>query len=167
VNDGAIRRILRQSVEEVLEKMFFVTPVEPAISPPGSAPGSAETVVRLRFEGRPSGVLDLRLTTSVARSIATDFLGEDAGPLSDQRIGEVVCEMANMICGSVLSRVEDGTVFRLAPALILAPAEDTRPEPAPAADGMLFHAVGIGEGSLTVVMNTERPECPGTAGFAF
>ena len=74
---------LRDSVQEVLEKMFFVEPVE---EPPGEADSpDGELAVRLAFEGLPSGALTLRVTTTAARQIAADFLGEDASDLPPPR----------------------------------------------------------------------------------
>ena len=59
---------LRDSVQEVLEKMFFVEPVE---EPPGEAASpDGEMAVQLAFEGVPSGVLPLCVTSAAARQIA-------------------------------------------------------------------------------------------------
>ncbi|HEY2018387.1 MAG TPA: chemotaxis protein CheX, partial [Bryobacteraceae bacterium] len=96
---------LRESVEDVLEKMFFI---QSAGEPP-NANCKPECCARLSFDGNPPGWLILRLTAAAARSVAADFLGEEETALTAQQIGEVVCELANMICGSVLSRVESTT----------------------------------------------------------
>jgi CheY-specific phosphatase CheX len=149
----ALRQALRQSVDEVLDKMFFVCPLGEAS--PGAEDAAPAMVARLAFQGEPSGSLTLRLTCQAARSIAADFLGEDEESLTGQRIGEVVREMANMICGSVLSRVEGAAAFHLGEPRILTPAEDAA-EP----DGALALAVDLPNGRLTLLMRTERLECP-------
>jgi CheY-specific phosphatase CheX len=150
------QRALRDSVQEVLERMFFVEPVE---EPPGEA-GSpdGELAVRVAFEGRPSGTLTLRVATAAACQIAADFLGEDVSELPPARVEEVVCELANMICGSVLSRVESSTAFRLASPRLL-PAEE-RPHCQEATDRRAVHAVAIGSGTLTASVETRDPVCP-------
>jgi CheY-specific phosphatase CheX len=159
MSETPFHRALRDSVQEVLEKMFFVEPVE---EPPGEA-GSPDGImaVQLAFEGLPSGVLTLCVTSAAARQIAADFLGEDASGLSPAKVEEVVCELANMICGSVLSRVESSATFRLASPRILLAGE--RPIRREAAARRAVHAVAIGSGTLTASMETRDPVCPQAA----
>ena len=147
-----LRQALRQAVDEVLDKMFFVCPLgEAEPDPEDAAPAIA---ARLTFEGEPSGSMTLRLTWQAAHAIAADFLGEDEESLTEQRTGEVVREMANMICGSVLSQVEGATAFHLAEPRILTIEEDADEH-----HGSVVFAVDIPNGRLTLLMNTERPEC--------
>jgi CheY-specific phosphatase CheX len=150
------QRALHDSVQEVLEKMFFVEVLD---EPPGET-GSpeADLAVKLTFEGSPSGSLTLRVSGTTASQIAADFLGLDESGLSAAQVEEVVCELANMICGSVLSRVESTTTFRLAAPRLLA-AEERR-LPHVAADRRAAHAVAIGNGTLTATVETSEPVCP-------
>jgi len=131
--------------------MFFIQGLEG----PESAASETRVVARLTFEGNPSGSLSLSVTGAAARSIAADFLGEDEPELSEQQIGEVICELANMICGSVLSRVESNTIFRLgAPRLL---EESETESVSPGATDSTIHAVEISNGALVVMVNTETP----------
>ena len=58
-----------------------------------------------------------------ARTIGSGFLGKEEAEISDEQTGEVVCELANMFCGSVLSRLEDKTTFHLShPELVSVPS---------------------------------------------
>jgi CheY-specific phosphatase CheX len=145
----SLQFVLQQSVEDVLEKMFFIRSL-------GDASGEAiladsEVKARLAFDGEPSGSLTLRVSRAAARSISADFLGADEGDLNEQQVDEVVCELANMICGSVLSRVESAVTFRLAQ-----PELGEVSEPTPGTAGLTAqHSVEIGGGNLTVVINTE------------
>ncbi len=150
-----LNRALRDSVQEVLEKMFFVEPVE---EPPSDADAhEGEMVVGLAFEGVPPGELTLRVTTSAALQIAADFLGEDASDLPPAKVEEVVRELTNMICGSVLSRVESSATFRLAsPRILTGEARSNRQE---SADFRAVHAVSIGSGTVTVSVETRDPAC--------
>ena len=141
--------------------MFFVCPLGEAPAGEGAVTGP-EVAARLMFEGQPSGSLTLRLTSTAARSIAADFLGEEPDTLPDRRIEEVVCEMANVICGSFLSRVESATTFRLATPRIVASSEDRIAPP-----GAIVHAVEISNGALSVMVNTERHTCQEPAESVF
>jgi CheY-specific phosphatase CheX len=121
VTESAVLQALRDSVREVLEKMFFA---ETLGELPCEEPGADEIVVEIGFQGEPSGSLLLRLSSAAARQTAADFLGMDECRMSEIQITDVVRELANMICGSVLSRVESSATFRLAePRIAPPPAE--------------------------------------------
>lgn len=135
------------SVQETLEKMFFVGGAQEAA---GDAPRQRAIAARLSFEGAPPGWLALRVSSATARSIAADFLGEDELSLSDSRIGEVVLELANMICGAVLSRVETTTEFRLG-SPCLEPEKDDAP--------LLPHRFEVAGGLIEVALEMEQPAC--------
>ena len=117
-----VAAILLESSSEVLETMFFATVL-------GDAPPEALqncTGARLHYRGSPSGTFGVRVTQQSARTIAAGFLGIDDESVSEGQIGEVICELANMLCGSVLSRLERDARFDLShPELDLsaAPAE--------------------------------------------
>jgi CheY-specific phosphatase CheX len=88
---------------------------------PATEPAGDEIIVELEFQGEPSGSLLLRLTCQAARQIAADFLGIEECAITEMQTSEVVRELANMVCGSVLSRVESSATFRLAPPRIVTP----------------------------------------------
>ena len=72
-----------------------------------------------------------------------------------ERIGEVVCELANMICGSVLSRMESSATFRLSK-----PGVADRPAP-PCYDATTSRfRTGLEEGALGAEIRMERTVCP-------
>ena len=81
-----IYEALGAAAEEVLDLMFFTT----VLSSHASAPESVLPV-----------------------SAELKFLGEEPGTLSPEQIGSVVCELANMICGAVLTRVHADNMFEL------------------------------------------------------
>jgi CheY-specific phosphatase CheX len=116
---AALERALGEAVTEIMEKMFFIRILEDV--------PAAESVVEdgveyapdpsigacVNFHGEPSGRLSLDLKSAAARSIAADFLGEEPPALEQRQVEEVFCELANMICGALLSRVESRIPFRL------------------------------------------------------
>jgi CheY-specific phosphatase CheX len=171
VTDTVLQRALQESTEDVMEKMFFIHSLG---EPPESQP-EPQFVAHLTFDGDPSGALTLSVRASAARSVAADFLAAEEPDLSEQEIGEVVCELANMICGSVLSRVESSATFRLASPRIVASGNDARnaaaepagsPPPVAGARGPTVHSE-IGSGRMVVSINTETPAWSTTARYAF
>lgn len=155
----SLQLVLRQSVEAVLEKMFFIRSLDEAT---GELPlWENDVMAYLSFEGEPPGSLTLRVTRDAARSISADFLGGDESELTQQQIAEVVCELANMICGSVLSRVESAATFRLVSPQIAAAGGGVG-EAAEPAGTRASHCIEIGGGNLTVVLKTESPLCSTT-----
>jgi CheY-specific phosphatase CheX len=102
-------QLLSETVETVLETMFFATPMGPAEAETGAAVLEA----CVGFHGRPSGGLCVCLSAVSARILAAGFLGEDEESLTDSQPGEVVCELANMLCGSLVSKLESEESFDL------------------------------------------------------
>ena len=112
MTEAVLSSSLREAVDEVLETMFFVESDGQAIQ--GRPPEELFTA-QVDFEGSPPGILRMRISRAAAQQMAADFLGEESAELPAGRTVEVVLELANMICGAVLSRVESETTFRLSP----------------------------------------------------
>jgi CheY-specific phosphatase CheX len=143
------------AVNSVLETMFFAAPLGPAEPEAGDVERLAASVA---FEGRPSGTLALCISVEAARQSAADFLGEDAASVSDAQSGEVVCELANMVCGSIVTPLEGGASFDLsAPRLI--PAETVLAgailDKAPADLRLACRSFQLENGILTVAVRVE------------
>jgi CheY-specific phosphatase CheX len=175
MSEPSIQTALRESVVEVLEKMFFISafeepPQEPATSRPC-------LTAQLAFDGDPPGSLALRTSCAAARSIAADFLGEEPDTLSARQVEEVICELANMICGAVLSRVESRAIFKLgSPRILQADAAalssagaplDAESTSAAVPAGTPARLPKIGSASLMVTVHTEGPECTVVEKYAF
>lgn len=150
MTDTALRVALSEAVAEALEKMFFVPEVG-ELDP--DAPAGAAMTVQVAFRGDPPGRMTLELTDSSARTIAADFLGEDEADLADDRVQEVVCELANMICGAVLSRLDSSEDFHLGTPQVLSS------EATGACSRGVSHGVDIGGGTLKVAMEMESQAC--------
>jgi CheY-specific phosphatase CheX len=165
VPDISLHTALQESVDEVLEKMFFIR----SFGEPQDSAREPEFVAHLTFEGDPPGWLALCVTAPAARSVSADFLGEEKVDLSEQQIGEVVCELANMICGSVLSRVENNSGFRRATPRLLPPGQPSE-RGFPVRGGSssaATHSAGVGNGRLMVIFNTETPAWSAAEKHAF
>lgn len=119
-------------ISSSLETMFFTSPlglVDLANLPEGASEGDV-IESRVAFHGTPSGVFHLRISVLGARLIAAAFLGEDDDSLCRAETEQVVCELANMLCGSMMSRLESDQSFDLsAPELVPSGTLDALLEP--------------------------------------
>ena len=141
--------------------MFFVETLgESPLPEPGTPVRASEIAVRLTFHGEPAGSLTLHLSSAAASPIAADFLGADEESVTGQQTAEVVCELANMICGSVLSRVESAAPFHLSAPQIVPSLEQ------PGGPCTTRYAVEVANGTLTVIMTTGTP-CLEPVQFAY
>jgi len=107
--------LLLEVMQAVLETMFFVAPMGP-VDPEENA---AVVKASVAFRGHPSGTLGVCVSKAAALPLAAGFLGEEEALLKDSQPGEVVCELANMLCGSFVSKLESEDCFELdSPELI-------------------------------------------------
>jgi CheY-specific phosphatase CheX len=103
--------LLSNATAEVLEKMFF-TSVAGEFVPREDARVDSVSA-RQSFRGTPSGSFGVRTSVATGRTIAANFLSVEQDALTETEVGEVICELANMLCGSVLSRLQDDARFEL------------------------------------------------------
>lgn len=115
--DDRFRTIVAEALTQVLETMFFTTVLGPA----EGMPPQDLMIARVEFSGQPSGWLSLGITGPAARELAENFLGIDEA-LDEHQSGEVVRELANMVCGTMLSQVESDTHFELSEPRLVAQA---------------------------------------------
>ncbi|HWD00320.1 MAG TPA: chemotaxis protein CheX [Candidatus Sulfopaludibacter sp.] len=114
-------RLIPDVVDAVLETMFFCAVLGPA----EPATGGEILEARVAFRGRLSGTLGVCLSESSSRLLAAGFLGEDEESLTDAQPGQVVCELANMLCGSLVSKLESEESFDLASPELLPCGNET------------------------------------------
>jgi len=110
---------------EVLETMFFELPEDEAslLDSPPEEPVAATAV----FGGDMQGSLCVAAGPWAARRLAASFLGrEDESTITEAEVRLVACEMANMVCGNALSRIEPHGSFRIATPEIGLPGEAGR-----------------------------------------
>jgi CheY-specific phosphatase CheX len=146
----------RDVTAEVLETMFFSTAAAIVCDHSGVVPVNEEWISsRVRFAGAPSGELRVMLSRELARSIAAGFLGSEPEEITLEAEGQVGCELGNMICGAVLSRVHPDSRVALAP-----------PELTPVnfGDGHEVHqCFATPDGLLSVNMHIDAGTVPGNA----
>jgi CheY-specific phosphatase CheX len=125
--------------------MFFAEVLGESAEP---EPATGDIAVQLTFQGEPSGSLLLCLTGGAARQIAADFLALDESEVSAAQTCDVVRELSNMICGSVLSRLESTTPFHLAGPQIVQPSAESGAGPS-----HTRYCVQLSNGTLTVALD--------------
>jgi CheY-specific phosphatase CheX len=154
MTDTKMHTALSSAVGDVLERMFFLEVLGEVAEPP---PEAESVTVEVSFDGDPPGCFQMRIARPAANAVAADFLGEDPESLTEQQSADVSLEMANMICGAVLSRIESRAAFRLGSPRIVA---DSGGEPRTAEETRC--TVDTGSGTLTVAIQMETRTCPST-----
>ena len=93
-----------------------------------------------------SGSVSVRISKASALSLAASFLGESEDSIEDARVAQVVCELANIFCGSIVTRMESHGSFDLAAPELLTYPDDPQITP----DGTIQRSFAIERGILTL-----------------
>jgi hypothetical protein len=131
--------VLSSVPAEVLETMFFAEAVAAGCSHDwiGSAVGA-----RIRFEGSHRGDMQLSVSRDAADSIACAFLGLEQLELTERLCAQVILELANILCGALLSHAwPESKVALGAPQIYM---EE------PPLNGALHRCFELSEGKLAV-----------------
>jgi hypothetical protein len=102
--------LLGSAAEEVLETMFYS-----GVFGPGTEGDGPYLSAGVSFRGSRSGSLDVAAPESTATALAAAFLGETVESVPPDQVPTVIGELANVLCGVVLGRVEEGGQFVIAP----------------------------------------------------
>ncbi|HVP46065.1 MAG TPA: chemotaxis protein CheX [Bryobacteraceae bacterium] len=131
---------------DVLETMFF-SPVMAEVAAEAGMP-AATLAARLQFSGGRSGTFAVRISTAAAENMAANFLGEEAGQPASGQVQDVICELTNMLCGSVLSRLDREAHFDLGHPELVDPLEVPTP-------GSVSRAFDLGEGQVAIFLHLD------------
>jgi CheY-specific phosphatase CheX len=116
---------LLTSATDVLESMYFTGVMGLSEVPVMGAGWTAQ----LEFKGELSGSFTLGMGAETARLLAANFFGEEESEITETAVAEMVGEMANMICGSVLSGLETESHFKLSHPEVRAAEDRTEETP--------------------------------------
>jgi len=149
MSESAEGKALSGAVSGVLETMFFTDVMGEKPGHPASSGPALDA--RLRFKGARSGEFRVAVAPAAARSVACNFLGaEDESQITETQVGDVICELANMICGSALSRLSGDLAFDLSHPELDAGDGDLAGWPEAAA-----HTFDLKDGWLTAAIRFE------------
>jgi CheY-specific phosphatase CheX len=109
----AVRQALEEAVLEVLETMCFEFPIDEPF--PGGPPGDNAVQAVARFDGTIRGALRVALTGQAAKRLAAAFLGLEEDQIGGPETLQMASELANMLCGATMSRLEPHGRLRIAP----------------------------------------------------
>ena len=100
------------AVTEVLEAMCFTS--AEGLATAEEAQLETELIWgELDFMGDVSGTFGIGVTLATAATIAANFLGEEEAGLTQRETSEVICELTNMVCGTLLAQVNSKNIFTL------------------------------------------------------
>jgi CheY-specific phosphatase CheX len=116
---------LETAVATVLESMCFFSTVGEAAEDTVLELPQAWVGGKLNFRGVPSGTFGISFPAHTARTLAANFLGEDEPEIDEAQTSEAVCELANMMCGALLTRQEAKRTFDLSSPVPCRPDEST------------------------------------------
>ena len=124
MRNHGFNQFLAPAVSAVLETMFFSEPMESS----DRDPSEKQLEARVCFAGEETGALAVRISEASARSLAASFLGESEESLTASQITLVVCELANMLCGWIVSKMDCPGYFTLGSPVIVRPSTELSSE---------------------------------------
>lgn len=136
--------LLATVIEEALQTMCFMALVEP---PESVRQVPAECIhAKVDFSAELPGVLYLSVERALAWEMAENILGAEESRVAERQVEETVCELTNVICGSLLGRLERNNDYGLQPPTLLAgrTAEICEAVRLRCESGALFAAVALG-----------------------
>jgi CheY-specific phosphatase CheX len=105
-----LENMLEAASYDVLETMCFFAVLGDADSMTCT---EEQITAKLLFHGDAAGEFRATLDYSAAWSIAANFMGEEPLDIELAHTQAVICELANMICGAVLSSYRKDGLFQM------------------------------------------------------
>jgi hypothetical protein len=120
---AAVHSKMRLAANDVLGMMFMSPVLTGTTFPP--AGWVDPIIVGLDFSGtRMHGTCALAMEEQTARNLASVFLCPDeATPVSRTSAWEVMCELSNMLCGKLLSQIDQQESYSLSSPRSMLPGE--------------------------------------------
>jgi len=114
--------LIASCAESALATMFFTAIVGPSQEIPAEHPSAGPggcIRARVRFVMEPGGFLELAAEPQTLRGIASAFAAEETDAVSADQVEQTACELANVICGSVLRSAPEKSRFKLLPPVLV------------------------------------------------
>ncbi len=127
----AVAHEVTEVARETMEKLAFVFVLDEAAAAESAA--EPEHRVRVAFQGRRDGALEVALSDAALPELAANMLGvEDPAELSAGERTDALRELANVICGNLLPRLfgEEAEFALATPVAVRDAAEQAGESPA-------------------------------------
>ena len=118
-------RELSAALCEVLETMFFASIEERTAGGVGNR-GGDRVGASVAFHGACEGSLAISLDRAAVEALAAGFFGEAADTQVGDQYESVMGELANMVCGAMLSKLDRKAIFCLEAPVALTAGGDPR-----------------------------------------
>ncbi len=103
---------LREAATKLSKSVFIPTEV---IGDKCACPDEPLCGASLEFRGAYAGTFFAMLAPGVARSLAADCFGLPSDEITAERESQLTCELANVLCGAVLNRLDPNARVHLSP----------------------------------------------------
>lgn len=111
MNRVDLKDAVETATAQVMESMFYLSSDGPSVFE------IAETDLAIQreldFKQPEPGTFGIGATSANARTFAANFLGDEPDQVDESTAGEIFGEMANMICGSLLARLQPSNPVEL------------------------------------------------------
>lgn len=124
LSESALRASIGEAVEQVLETMCFSAVLGPCDT--AQAQPFLDRSVSVDYSGAGCGAVLIGCDEAGARSLASNFLGEEA--IDEEQVEEFLGELANMVCGAVVSSLSGSGHYSLAAPKLISPVQMAGPE---------------------------------------
>ena len=140
-----VREILRESIFEVFEKMFFI------FLEPGGRVLVHDYETSIGFDGPHRGSIRILLARPVARLMVRNMLGISDEKEIERHVEDCVKEAANMVCGNFLVNLDASKKFAMS-----LPAFSAKPgQPPVVSEGVHAFDFDCEAGKMGVVLTLE------------
>lgn len=99
---------LVQVAIRVLEQYAFLLGEPPASGTPSPSFPSPSWIVTIAFSGARAGAVGMVVPPDLAAQAAANLHGGELPQAGDERAGDAVKELLNIVCGHYLHEIEDG-----------------------------------------------------------
>jgi CheY-specific phosphatase CheX len=148
-----LENLLEAASYDVLETMCFFGVLGDADSINST---EEQITAKVLFRGDAAGEFRATLDYSAAWSIAANFMGEEPLDVELAHMQAVICELANMICGAVLSNYRKDGLFQLSTPEIAGCEESQSPQE-------VSRVFELESGSMKVSITLENSGAPAFA----
>jgi len=140
-----IRKVLKESIFEVFEKMFFI------FLEPGGRVLVHDYETSIGFDGPQRGSIRILLSLPVARLMVRNMLGVSDEKEFERHVEDCVKEAANMVCGNFLVNFDASKKFTMS-----LPAFSVKPGPqSPASESVYTFDFDSDAGKVGVILTIE------------